>query len=116
MLALIRTGHVRLTTLDGVAYCQKLKGGGAGIVINKRGCDQPRRADVNRRVASMVADRESVEILLLFVVNHPLQTITKNRNLDDKMVTGIIELLDEVSPRYVFKDLQDEIRRRLARK
>ena len=70
----------------------------------------------NKRVAGMIADRESVENILLYVVNHRLQTITKNRNLDDKAVAAIIDLLDEVSPRYVFRYLQDEIRKRLARK
>lgn len=31
---MIRTYYVRLTTLDGVAYRRKLKGGGSGIVIH----------------------------------------------------------------------------------
>lgn len=228
---MIRTDYVRLTTLDGVAYRQKLKAGGSGIVIHKRGINQPGMAYVNKRdakpvlrdninreeypeaafaeaieltvgmpyskrkpiafplqhlpavptedetvapvaevveieeteedavedldivnsreyqaivaqytdkkgalsyqlinrdfiqfavrskpVANMIEAHESVENILLYVVSHRLQTITKARNLDDKMVSGIIELLDEVSPRYVFKDLQDEIRKLLARR
>lgn len=70
----------------------------------------------SKPVANMIEAHESVENILLYVVSHRLQTITKARNLDDKMVAGIIELLDEVSPRYVFKDLQDEIRKLLARR
>ena len=228
---MIRTDYVRLTSLDAVAYRQKLKGGGSGIVIHKRGYDQPGMAYVNKRdakpvlrenisaaefpeaafseaieltigmpyakrkpiafplrhlptaqteedkaapapevveieeteedsaedldivnsreyqailsqytdkkgalsyqlinrdmiqfavrskkVANMLQTRESVESIIHYIVGQRLQTITKNRNIADEVVTGIVGLLDEVSPRYVFKDLQDEIRKRLARR
>ncbi len=45
---MIRTDVVTLSTIDGVAYRQKLTAGGSGIVILKRGAKQPGIASISK--------------------------------------------------------------------
>jgi hypothetical protein len=66
-------------------------------------------------VSKIVEAKESTEDILLYIVKQRLKTVTNNENLNDRMVNGIIELLDEVSRQYVFKELKDEIRKLQAR-
>ncbi len=44
-----------------------------------------------------------------------LGLLTDNRELTPAQARGIVEMLDEVSPRYVFRELNDEIIRMLSR-
>ena len=46
---MVRTDYVKLTRLEAVAYRQKLKSGGAGIVILKKGYGQPGIATIDKR-------------------------------------------------------------------
>jgi hypothetical protein len=216
---MIRTDYVKLTKTEAVAYRQKLKSGGSGIVIIKKGYEQPGIAEIDKResrpmiasntnqteyseemfqeaisltigmpyakrkplsytwkeeqeeiqeileetpqddeqdlyiiespeyqdivtrytdkkgslsytllnkdfiqfaarskiVDKMVQDKQSVDNIIQYIVKQRLTDITGNRNLDDHTVNGIIQLLDEVSIRFVFRELQDEIRKKLAR-
>ena len=61
----------------------------------------------------MIADGESVEDIRLYVVGSKFRSITGNRNLTDAQVLKMVELLDEVSPKGVFKEFNDEIRKSL---
>lgn len=216
---MIRTEYVKLKSLEGVAFRQKLKNRGAGVVILKKGYNQPGMAAIDKResrpilqanmntkefpeeafseaieltigmpyakrkpitfpldstkedvieladevdedntedlnivnsieyqaivaeytdkkgslsyqllnrdfikfakkstmVNKMVEAKQSTEDILLYVVKQRLMSITNNQNLDDAMVSGIVELLDEVSRVYVFKDFKDEIRKLQAK-
>lgn len=216
---MIRTDYVKLTDMEAVAYRQKLKSGGSGIIIIKKGYKQPGIAQIDKResrpiiasninrkeysnemfeeaisltigmpyakrrplsyiwkdekeeiqeiqeenpqddekdlsiiesreyqeivsrytdkkgslsysllnkdfiqfaakskfVDKMVQEKQSVDEIILHIFKQRLTDITGNRNLDDQTVNGIIQLLDEVSPRYVFKEVQDEIRKKLSR-
>lgn len=210
---MIRTKIVELSTIEAVAYRQKLKNGKSGVVILRYDSDQPGLATVNRRtaepepsantnlerfpvdvfqeaieltsgmpysrrgsvklsgyqpesqteeedspeelvtidcaeykaivkaytnkkgelsypllnkdfiqfaasskaVATMVANRASVDDIRDHVVKVKLESLTGNRNLSVDQTQRIVDMLDEVSPRYVFRELNDEIIRMLSR-
>jgi len=48
------------------------------------------------------------------VVKVKLESLTGNRELTVAQAQRIVEMLDEVSPRYVFRELNDEIRKMLS--
>ena len=64
-------------------------------------------------VRKMVADGESVEAIQLYAAGAKFRSITGNSSLSDAQVQKMIELLDEVSPKGVFKEFNDEIRKML---
>ena len=64
-------------------------------------------------VRKMVAEGESVEAIRLYAVGAKFRSITGNHNLTDAQVLKMVELLDEVSPKGVFKEFNDEIRKSL---
>ena len=65
-------------------------------------------------VADLVANRASVDEIRNYVVRVKLESLTGNRELTVAQTMLIIEMLDEVSPRYVFRELNDEIIRMLS--
>lgn len=64
-------------------------------------------------VREMIADKASVDEIRLYVVGSKFRKVTGNRNLSDEQVLKMAELLDEVSPKGVFRELNDELRRKL---
>ena len=69
----------------------------------------------NRHVAKLVAERAGVEAIRAHVVRAKLEWLTGNRDLSDAQIDRIVAMLDEVSPKSVFRELDAEIRRLLAR-
>jgi hypothetical protein len=72
-------------------------------------------AKSSKIVADMVANRASVDEIRDHVVKVKLESLTGNRDLTAAQTSRIVEMLDEVSPRYVFRELNDEIIRMLSR-
>jgi len=72
-------------------------------------------AKSNRHVASMVADRAPVEAIRAHILRAKLEWLTGNRDLSEAQIERIVAMLDEVSPKSVFRELNDEIRKMLAR-
>jgi hypothetical protein len=72
-------------------------------------------AKSSKIVADMVANRASVDEIRDHVVKVKLESLTGNRDLTLAQTKRIVEMLDEVSPRYVFRELNDEIIRMLSR-
>ncbi|QYO68215.1 hypothetical protein [Leptolyngbya sp. 7M] len=72
-------------------------------------------AKSSKIVADMVASRASMDEIRDYVVRIKLGLLTDNRELTPAQARGIVEMLDEVSPRYVFRELNDEIIRMLSR-
>jgi hypothetical protein len=66
-------------------------------------------------IADMVANRASVDEIREYAIRVKLETLTGNRELTTAQTNRIVEMLDEVSPRYVFRELNDEIIRILSR-
>lgn len=72
-------------------------------------------AKSSKVVSRMVGERASVEDIRTHVVRAKLEFLTGNRDLSDAQIAAIVEMLDEISPRNVFRTLNDEIRKMLAR-
>jgi hypothetical protein len=68
----------------------------------------------NPFVAEMVARKASLEEIRDHVVLANFQAVTGNRSLGTAEMLRIVDLLDEVSPRSVLRELNDELRRMLA--
>ncbi|MEB3304236.1 MAG: hypothetical protein VKK99_06545 [Cyanobacteriota bacterium] len=68
----------------------------------------------NPFVATMVANGASLEEIRDHVVKANFEAVTGNRSLSQVEVTRIVELLDEVSPRSVLRELNDDLRQLLA--
>jgi hypothetical protein len=73
-------------------------------------------AKSSKMVTDMVANRASEDEIRNYVVKVKLENLTGNRELTMAQTQLIVEMLDEVSPRHVFKELNDEIRKLLARR
>ncbi|TVQ10610.1 MAG: hypothetical protein EA368_07120 [Leptolyngbya sp. DLM2.Bin27] len=92
------------------AYTNK-KGELSYDLINK---DFIQFARSSKIVGEMVANRASEDEIRNHVVKVKLEDLTGNRDLTTTQTQQIVEMLDEVSPRYVFRELNDEIRRMLS--
>ena len=68
----------------------------------------------NPFVATMVANGASLEEIRDHVVKANFEAVTGNRALHQDEVNRILELLDEVSPRAVLREFNDDLRQRLA--
>ena len=67
-------------------------------------------AHASGQVRLMIADRAPADEIRFEVVKARLKSITRNPTLTDAQILKMIELLDEVSPKGVFRPLNDEIR------
>ena len=67
-------------------------------------------------VRKMVEDGESDDKIRLYIASTEVRKITGNPELSDAQVLKIIELLDEVNPKGVFKEFNEELRRMKAGK
>jgi hypothetical protein len=72
-------------------------------------------AKSNRHVANLVTEKAGVEAIRSHIVRAKLEWLTGNRGLTDAQIERIVAMLDEVSPKSVFRELNDEIRKMLAR-
>ena len=79
-------------------------------LLNK---DMIRFAHSSSVVRKMIADGESVEAIRLYTVGAKYRSITGNHNLTDDQVQKITDLLDEVSPKGVYREFNEEIRKSL---
>jgi hypothetical protein len=68
----------------------------------------------NPFVASMVANGASLEEIRDHVVKANFESVTNNHSLSGAEVQRIVELLDEVSPRSVLRELNEDLRKMLA--
>lgn len=68
----------------------------------------------NPFVATMVAEGASLEEIRDHVVKANFEAVTGNRALSSAEVQRIVELLDEVSPRSVLRELNEDLRKMLA--
>ena len=82
-------------------------------LLNK---DMIKFAQSSSVVRKMIENGESVEKIRLYVVGTKFRNITGNRDLTDDQVLKIAELLDEVSPKGVFKEFNSEIQRSLKKR
>jgi len=62
---------------------------------------------------AMIVDRKPLEDIRLYITGTKFRNITGNRKLTDAQVLKISGLLDEVSPKGVYKALNEELKARL---
>jgi hypothetical protein len=62
----------------------------------------------------MVANRVSLDDLRDYIIKVKFETLTGNPDLTPDQTSRIVELLDEVSPRSVFRELNDELKKMLS--
>ena len=82
-------------------------------LLNK---DMIKFAYASSKVRKMVGDGKSTEDIRLYVVGTKFRNITGNPELTDAQVLKMVEFLDEVSPKGVFKQFNDELRKMKAGK
>lgn len=70
-------------------------------------------AKSSKIVKEMVDERKSAASIRNYIVSNKLKNITGHQDLTSKELKKIVELLDEVSPKGVYKELNDEIRKML---
>ncbi len=68
----------------------------------------------NPFVATMVSNQATLEEIRDHVVKANFEAVTGNRSLSQGEVHRILELLDEVSPRSVLREFNDDLRQLLA--
>ena len=66
-------------------------------------------------VRNMIEDKISQKEITEYIVDNKIRNITGNHDMSAAQVNKIVELLDEVSPKGVFKDLNAEIRKLLKK-
>ena len=64
-------------------------------------------------VRRMIDDQRSAAHIRDYIVRNKFRNISGNEDLSDAQVDKIVELLDEVSPKGIFKELNAEIRKML---
>ena len=64
---------------------------------------------------TMISEKRPLEEIRLYAVGSKFRSITGNHDMTDEQVLMIVELLDEVSPKGIFKEFNDELRKKLKR-
>ncbi|MBQ6374125.1 MAG: hypothetical protein IJJ45_06495 [Clostridia bacterium] len=82
-------------------------------LLNK---DMIRFAHSSSVVRKMLGAGADLEAIRLYAVGTKFRGITGNRALTDEQVLRMVDLLDEVSPKGVLKEFNDEILRSLKGK
>ncbi len=78
--------------------------------------DLIRFAHMSRIVRAMLEEGVSLKKIRTYIVSHKFRTVIGNDKLTEAQILKMAELLDEVSPKSVFKQLDAELRRLSAAK
>ena len=62
----------------------------------------------------MIEEGDSVKKIRTYIITSKFGTVTGNKKLTEEQAVRMGELLDEVSPKSVFKALDKELRRMIA--
>ena len=66
-------------------------------------------------VKRMVADGETADDIVAYIVGNKVRALTKNEKLSDDEVAAIIDVLDALDPKGVLKELKAEVKRMTAK-
>ena len=80
-------------------------------LINK---DLIKFAHSSKTVRGMIEEGESVKKIRTYVVSSKFRSVTGNKKLTDAQAMKMGELLDEVSPKSLFKPLDSELRKMIG--
>ncbi len=76
--------------------------------------DLIRFAHASRTVRAMVEEGKTLKPVRTYIVAAKFRTVTGNRHLTEAQALKMAELLDEVSPKSVFKALDADLRKQIA--
>ena len=65
-------------------------------------------------VRGMIQEGKKASVIRNYIVSNKFRNIAKNDDLTNAEIKVIVAMLDEVSPKGVFKDLDAEIRKMLS--
>ena len=82
-------------------------------LLNK---DLIRFAHTSKTVRAMMEEGEVQKKIRTYIVCTKFRTVTGNRKLTEAQALKMADLLDEVSPKFVFKELNSELRKKRAAK
>ena len=82
-------------------------------LLNK---DPIRFAHTSKTVRAMMEEGEVQKKIRTYIVCTKFRTVTGNRKLTEAQALKMADLLDEVSPKFVFKELNSELRKKRAAK
>ena len=82
-------------------------------LLNK---DLIRFAHTSKTVRAMMEEGEAQKKIRTYIVCTKFRTVTGNRKLTEAQALKMADLLDEVSPKSVFKELNAELRKKSAAK
>ncbi len=77
--------------------------------------DMIKFAHQSSKVREMIAEKKSVAEIRKYAVGVKFRNITDNHDLTDGQIDKIVEMLDEVSPKGVFKEFNEEIKNQLKK-
>ena len=63
----------------------------------------------------MIADKAPLEDIRVYAAGSKFRSITGNHDMSNEQVLKMAELLDDVSPKGVFKEFNDELRKKLKK-
>ncbi|MCL2821237.1 MAG: hypothetical protein FWD38_10530 [Oscillospiraceae bacterium] len=67
-------------------------------------------------VNKKITEKMDTDIIIRYIVRAKAALITKNKAMDDDMLTAFIEVIDTICNRSAFKELNAYLRGRLSRK
>ena len=67
-------------------------------------------------VSKKLAEKESVDKIVRYVVRSKAADLARNREMDDERLTAFIDVIDSICTRSAFKELNAYLRNRLSRK
>ncbi len=76
--------------------------------------DLIRFAHASSRVRAMLAEGKKPEKIRTYIITTKFGSIAGNRKFTEAQALKAAELLDEVYPKGVFKELNDELRKKAA--
>ena len=82
------------------------------VLLNK---DLIKFAHCSSKVREMIGNKAPEDEIRLYIVGTKFRNLTGNRDLTDGQVLKIAELLDDVSPKGVFRDLNDDLRQKMKK-
>lgn len=71
-------------------------------------------ANSSKVVKAMVDEMEAVETIRNYIITKRFGNITDNADFSEAKAIKLAELLDEIDPKGIFKDLNGELRKKLA--
>ena len=105
-----------ITSAEYAAFIEKFsdkKGRFSHQLMNKELMQLASKSGV---VSKKIADKLDTDVIIRYIVRRKAADLTRNKGMDDDMLTAFIETFDSICTRSAFKELNAYLRGRLSRK